>query len=149
MTQSLLQITVSEVKEALKYSLCIFTLLLKSNKDPLLCSSYRPISLLKVDFKILVKVLAGRLQRVTLPPVNPDQIGFILERHSFSHTQRLLNLLYSPTTDSPELVLSLDAEKAFDHVEWRNLFYVLNRFGLSPGFKEWTKLLYASPVALV
>ena len=34
------------------------SLLLKKDKDPLLCGSYRSISLLNVDFKILSKILA-------------------------------------------------------------------------------------------
>ncbi len=81
--------------------------------------------------------------------VNPDQTGFISGRHSSSNTRRLLNILYSPSTDSPELVLSLDTEKAFDRVEWRCLFYVLNKFSLSSDFVDWIKLLYASALASV
>lgn len=50
------------------------SLLAKKNKDLLLCTSYRPISLLNVDFKVLSKVLAKRLEGVIPIIVSPDQI---------------------------------------------------------------------------
>lgn len=61
----------------------------------------------------------------------------------------MLNILFSPTTNTPELVLSLDAEKAFERVEWRYLFFILNKFGFGSDFISWIRLLYASPVASV
>lgn len=125
------------------------SLLLKTDKDPLLCSSYRPISLLNVDLKILSKILAQRLQQVLSSLISVDQTGFMLGRHSFHNTRRLLNILNSPSSSSPEVIVSLDAEKAFDRVEWRYLFFVLQKFGFSPDFISWIRLLYACPVASV
>lgn len=40
------------------------SLLLKKDKDPTACGSYRPVSLLNVDLKILAKVLSSHLQLV-------------------------------------------------------------------------------------
>lgn len=81
--------------------------------------------------------------------ISPDQTSFITGRHSSSNTCRLLNILFSPPTDSPKLVLSPDAEKAFNRVEWRYLFYILNKFGLGQDFLDWIKLIYVSPLASV
>lgn len=47
------------------------------------------------------------------------------------------------------LVLSLDAEKAFDHVEMPYLFYTLHKFGLSETFINWIRLLYTNPLSAV
>lgn len=54
---------------------CI-TLLVKKDKDPMDCASYRPISLLNMDVKILVKVLARRLEDALPTVIYPDQTGF-------------------------------------------------------------------------
>lgn len=48
------------------------SLLLKKNKDPLLSESYRPVSLLCCDYKILTKVLAGTLEKIMPQLIHPD-----------------------------------------------------------------------------
>ena len=78
-----------------------------------------------------------------------DQTGFISNRHSFSNI-RLLNVIYSPASEEvPEMVIPLDAEKAFDRLEWPYLFRVLKNFGFGHRFVSWVKLLYSSPKASV
>jgi len=126
------------------------TLILKKDKNPLQCSSYRPISLLNSDVKLLAKLLARRLE-VALPSIiSIDQTGFMKNRYSFFNIRRLLNILYNPTsTDTPEIILSLDAEKAFDQVEWDYLFFTLEKFGFGPKFLSWVKIIYSSPMAAV
>ena len=100
------------------------SLILKKDKDPNLCSSYRPISLLNVDEKILAKTLAARLEDIVPSIISEDQTGFIKHRQSFTNIRRLLNIIHSPpSTASPEVVVTLDAEKAFDRVEWGHLFF--------------------------
>lgn len=63
------------------------------------------------------KILALHLQQVLLGIISLDQAGFMLARYSFHNTRRLLNILNMPSSTTPEVVVSLDAEKAFDQVE--------------------------------
>lgn len=126
------------------------SLIHKKDKDPLNCASYRPISLLPVDVKILAKILARRLESIMPLIICDDQTGFIKGRHSYSNIRRLLDVILTPSSsDSPEIVISLDAEKAFDRVEWAYLFFSLKQFGFSNNFISWIKLLYSSPSASV
>lgn len=126
------------------------SVLLKKDKDPVQCSSYRPISLLCCDYKILTKTLALRLDPVISTIINEDQTGFIPGRQSFFNVRRLFNVVFSPhSTIQPEVILSLDAEKAFDRIEWSYLFTVLEKFGMGPTFCRWIKVLYSTPMAAV
>ena len=67
----------------LPQSLCLtaITLLLKKDKDPFHCASYRPISVTNVDYKIIAKVLALQLERVLPSIIHLDQTGFVKFRH--------------------------------------------------------------------
>lgn len=61
-----------------------------------------------------------------------------------------MNIIYSPTSsEMPEVVLSLDAEKAFDRVKWDFLFSCMQRFGYGPNFFSWIRLLFSAPKASV
>lgn len=124
------------------------SLLLKSDKDPLLCGSYRTISLLNVDLKILSKIIALHLQRVLTNIITSDQTGFMLGRHSFHNTRRLLNIISAPSSTTPEVIISLDAEKAFDRVEWSYLFLSCKNLFFYQKFISWIRLLYARGVKL-
>uniref|UniRef100_A0A3B3QR15 Reverse transcriptase domain-containing protein n=1 Tax=Paramormyrops kingsleyae TaxID=1676925 RepID=A0A3B3QR15_9TELE len=60
----------------------IISLLLKQGKVYVICSSYRPLSLMNSDVKLLAKVLARRLQLMIAKIVHPDQTGFISARYA-------------------------------------------------------------------
>lgn len=72
------------------------SLLLKPDKDPNLCGSYRPLSLLNVDVKVLAKTIALRLEKVLPSIISEEQNGFIRGRHLFYNIHTLLNNLFGP-----------------------------------------------------
>ncbi|XP_073480018.1 uncharacterized protein [Aquarana catesbeiana] len=100
----------------------------KPGKDPLFPESYRPISLLQLDVKILAKILALRLNKVITGLIHPDQTGFMPGKNTAFNLRRLyMNLQSQHTEVGSRVVVSLDAAKAFDSVEWRYLWECLHR----------------------
>lgn len=108
------------------------------------------MSMLNLDFKIITKISANRLNKFTESVVHTDQMGFIPNLHSFFNTRRVLNIMYYKfPSASKKAILFLDAEIAFDRVEWGYVFKVLERFGLGDCFVAWVHLAYVSLTALI
>ena len=64
--------------------------------------------------------------------------------------RRLLHLIWMNHSNlDPIAAISLDAEKAFDRVEWGFLFAALEKYGFGSGFVKWVKILYSNPKAAI
>lgn len=122
----------------------------KEGKDSTKCQSYRPISLLNTDIRILTTILARRVNKVITDIIHPDQTGFITGRYYGDNVRRLLNIMTHPgVTEKESMILSLDAQKAFDRVSWQYLLQTLKRFQFGPKFIKWIQTLYSNPQAAV
>ena len=62
------------------------TLVPRKDSYLLLLSSWHPITLLNVDYKIVSKVIAKRLESVFPKLINPDQTGFVRGRYIRQYT---------------------------------------------------------------
>ncbi|KAG7520476.1 hypothetical protein JOB18_030125 [Solea senegalensis] len=122
----------------------------KEGKDSTDCQSYRPISLLNADVRILTAILARRVNKIITQIIHPDQTGFISGRYYGYNIRRLLNIMSHQKDKKLEsVIISLDAQKAFDRGSWQYLFQKLKRFKFSPNFIDWIQTLYSSPQAAV
>lgn len=118
------------------------TLLPKPGKDKQKCDSYRPLSLLNADYKILSKLIALRLEDVIPKIIHADQTGFVKNRYGADNVRRLLHILNTAQKNlNPMLIMSMDAKKAFDRIEPSFLFRTLEAMGFGEKFTQYVKTL--------
>lgn len=74
--------------------------------------------------------------------IDNDQSGFIPGRLLSDNIRQTLDIIdYAQNNDTNLLLLTLDAEKAFDLVSWPFMFEISNSFGFhEKNFKECIKI---------
>uniref|UniRef100_A0A803JJL3 Reverse transcriptase domain-containing protein n=1 Tax=Xenopus tropicalis TaxID=8364 RepID=A0A803JJL3_XENTR len=118
----------------------------KKDKDLSLPSSYWPISLLTQDIKLLSKILADRLSLILPSVISGAQNGFIKNRSLVKNIRALLNIIfYTKKHKIPCSIINIDAEKAFDNLNWDRLFSCLDLFGINGPFYHYIQYLYSNP----
>lgn len=108
-----------------------------------LVTSYRPISLTNTDYKVLMKVLAGRLQSVIKDLVGPHQTCGIKGRTIATNIHTMRSIL--ECCDDYQYVVAImqiDLEKAFDFVPHDILLLVLEHVNVGSIITDGVALAY-------
>lgn len=141
---------IKEGKTPPSWKEAIISVIPKGKKDREHCQNYRPISLLNTDYKMFSSILASRIQLFLSDLIDEDQTGFVKGRQTFDNIRRTLHVIDRAHRNKlPVGLISLDAEKAFDRVNWEFLYLALEKFGFNDKSVQCIKSLYQNPTARV
>ena len=119
------------------------TLIPKGDVNLTNLKNWRPISLLNVDYKLLSKVLAKRMELILPKLIHTDQTGFISGRYIGQNVRLLSDVMeFSDSKKIQGILLFVDFEKAFDTLEWSFILKTLEAFNFGDNFKKWVSVLY-------
>ena len=119
----------------------IITLLPKEG-DLSLLKTWRPISLICCDVKIISKILAKRISPLLYSLLSENQ-HCVLGRSIIDCNTKIRDVMYYSGKNSiTGAWINVDWEKAFDRVTWNFLFKILIKMGFPSFIIKWIKTLY-------
>lgn len=103
---------------------------------------FRLIACCNLLYKVISKVLAGRLQVLMPEVIEPNQSAFVKGRLLLENVllaSELVNGYHKPST-SPRCAIKFDISKVFDTVKWSFITSVLKAMNLPDQFIRWINI---------
>lgn len=116
--------------------------LIPKGGDKTLIKNWRPITLLNVSYKILVKLVARRLKKILPKIVSSTQTRFVKGRYILENLVTCWESLHwAKESRQSGAMLLINVEKAYDRIEWDYIIKMLHSLGFPPDFCNMVRTL--------